>query len=241
MNIVIPMAGLGMRFPLNIYKVPKPLILIQDIPMIAHVLRSLNVSGKYYFIVKQDDFTNQLETLLYSIMPDCTILKVTELTRGPAETCLTAREFIDNDDELLIANSDQILWWDSELFLRCARTEKLQGLILTYNSRSSNNSYALISKEGFVQEVREKEVISDIALAGVHYWRKGRYFVESTDRMIIENNKSHDEFYVGPTYNYLIEDFRKIGVYNLSSFQHNPVGTPEDLREFEEKLWINTK
>ena len=235
------MAGLGKRFPVNIYKVPKPLILIQDIPMIARVLKSLNIPGKYYFILKQDDFTSQLEDLLYSVMPECIVIKVPELTRGPAETCLTVRKFIDNDQELLIANSDQILWWDSELFLRCARTEKLDGLILTFSSRSYNNSYALISKEGFVQEIREKEIISDIALAGVHYWRKGSYFVESADRMINENNKSHDEFYVGPTYNYLIKSFRKIGVYNLSSFQHNPVGTPEDLREFEEKLWIYTR
>jgi dTDP-glucose pyrophosphorylase len=236
MNIVIPMAGLGSRLPPSTYGTIKPLIPINGTPMINLVVDSLALKGHHIFIYREDEYSAELKKTLHQINGQFTIISLEELTRGPAETCLAAQNLIDNDEELVIANADQIMWWKSEPFLNAAQTSYLDGVVVTYTSTAERNSYARLDREGFVSEIREKRVISSIALSGIHYWRRGKDFVSSAKKMIDEGNQEHGEFYVGPTYNYLIERGCKIGTYHIPEYQHNPVGVPEDLDRYKEKL-----
>jgi len=76
-------------------------------------------------------------------------------------------------------------------------------------------------------------VISTISLNGIHYWKHGRDFVSSYDKMVENNDRaSNGEFYVGPSYNYMIKEGKNIGIYHLPKIQHHAVGTPDDLREY---------
>lgn len=240
MNIIIPMAGLGSRFPESVYQTCKPLIPINGIPMIAHTISSLNLSGNYIFILKQDKYTDELISVLKNIRVESKIIVLEESTSGPAETCLAARQYLLDQEELMIANSDQIMWWNSELFVNCTKVNSIDGLIVTFNSKSPANSYAKINKDGNVIEVKEKEVISDLALSGVHYWKKAQDFFWSAETMIQASNKSMGEYYIGPTFNYLIAKGFRLGIHHLPGFQHNPVGVPEDLQTYKEKLWKDT-
>lgn len=236
MNILIPMAGEGTRFPRDTYKIPKPLIEIDGIPMIQRAVNSLGLTGTYHFIIRKDSYYDQVCTLLHGILPSSKIISVEETTRGPASSCLLFKDFINNEDELVIANCDQIMWWDPNLFLTSARYYKYDGLVVTYTTNTPKNSYAKIDKQGFVQQIKEKEVISDVSLNGIHYWRKGRYFVQSAEIMIeCKDTAPNGEYYVGPSYNYMINQGLKVGIHHIPNFQHNPVGVPEDLNSFLNK------
>ena len=239
-NIVVPMAGLGSRLPISVYRTIKPLIPINGTAMIRLVVDSLNLNGKYIFIYRRGEYSTELEKVLSKMEIPAEFVVIEELTKGPAETCLAARELINNDSELVIANADQIMWWNSNQFLSSARSEGLDGVIVTYSSTSERNSFARLSRNGLVTEVREKEVISEIALAGIHYWRKGKDFIKSTEKMISEGRCALGEFYVGPTYNLMIESGAKIGIYHIPGYQHNPVGVPEDLEKYKEKICKNS-
>lgn len=237
MNILIPMAGEGTRFPRDTYKIPKPLIEIDGIPMIQRAIESLGLTGTYHFVVRKDSYYDQVCTILHSIFNSPKIISVDETTEGPASSCLLFKDYIDNEDELVIANCDQIMWWDSDLFLTTARYYKYDGIVVTYSTDTPKNSYAKIDKNGFVKEIREKEVISDISLNGIHYWRKGKYFVNSANEMIDANDRApNGEFYVGPTYNYMVKNGLKVGIHHIPGWQHNSVGVPEDLEKFKIKL-----
>jgi dTDP-glucose pyrophosphorylase len=240
MNIVIPMAGEGTRFPKDAYKVPKPLIDINGVPMIQRAIESLGLIGTYHFVIRKDSYYDQICTLLHSIFSSVKIISIDQTTEGPASSCLLFKDFINNEEELVIANCDQIMWWDPNLFFNTARYYKYDGLVVTYTTKTPKNSYARVDKMGFVQEIKEKEVISDISLNGIHYWRKGKYFVQSAESMIEYNDTApNGEFYVGPTYNYMIKDGLKVGIHHIPNYQHNPVGVPEDLNSFLEKYEHN--
>lgn len=227
------MAGEGTRFPRDTYKIPKPLIEIDGVPMIQRAINSLGLIGTYHFIIRKDSYYDQVCTLLHSIFPNSKIISVEETTEGPASSCLLFKDFINTEEELVIANCDQIMWWDANLFLTTARYYRYDGVVVTYTTTTPKNSYARINKQGLVQEIREKEVISDISLNGIHYWRKGKYFVESSEDMIKYNDRSpNGEFYVGPSYNYMIKKGLKVGIHHIPNYQHNPVGVPEDLEKF---------
>lgn len=231
------MAGEGTRFPRDTYKIPKPLININGIPMIQKAIDSLDLPGTYHFVVRKDSYYDQVCSLLHKICLDPKIISVDETTEGPASSCLLFKNYINNEEELVIVNCDQIMWWDSDLFLTCARYYKYDGLIVTYSTTTPKNSYAKIDKQGFVLEIKEKEVISDISLNGIHYWRKGRYFVESSENMIQCNDRApNGEFYVGPSYNHMIKMGLKVGIHHIPNWQHNPVGVPEDLETYLNKI-----
>ena len=237
MNIVIPMAGEGTRFPKTKYKKSKPLINILGKPMIQAAIESLNLDGQYNYIIRKEH-KDEIWDVLNTITPGCNIITVENTTGGPADSALLFDNIINNNKELVIANCDQIMWWDSEMFLVNARHPKYDGMIVTYYSDTPKNSYARINTRGFVVEVKEKEVISHTSLNGIHYWKNGSYFVDSAKRMKECNDTApNGEYYVGPTYNYMINDLKKkVGVYHIPNFQHNPVGIPEDLERYISKV-----
>jgi len=233
MNIVIPMAGLGTRFSNVGYKEPKPLIDIEGKPMIQQAVETLGFKGNYIFIIKKDHFIkNKIENLV----KNSTVIEIDYTTEGPASSALLAKDYINNDDELIIANCDQIMWWDPDVVLEQIRTTNYDGVVVTYHETTPKNSYVKINRKGQVTKVAEKQVISNISLNGIHYWKKGSLFVSSAEEMISKNIRYNNEFYVAPTYNQLIDKGYTIGIHHIPNEVHNAIGTPEDLNLYYNKI-----
>lgn len=231
MNILIPMAGLGSRFPSDKFPLPKPLIRINHIPMIVKAVNSLGIQGQFLYVISKNRFTEELREWLLRYTPDCKIIEIDYLTEGPACSALLFENEIDNDDELIIANCDQIMTWNSEQFL--ANVRMFDGAVVTYYHNHERNSYAKVNRHGLVTQIKEKQVISNIALNGIHYWKQGSMFVNSAKQMIKnEDRADNGEFYVGPTYNYLISKGKRVGIHHIPNEQHHAVGIPEDLEAY---------
>ena len=54
-------------------------------------------------------------------------------------------------------------------------------------------------------ETAEKKVISNLSSVGLYYFTKGTDFVKYSTKMIEENIRTNNEFYVCPLYNLLIK------------------------------------
>ena len=133
MNIVVPMAGAGSRFEKAGYTFPKPLIEVKGQPMIAKVVENLNLQGRYIFLVQKAHFEKyDLKNLLNLIAPGCEIVQIEGLTEGAACTVLKAKELIDNEQPLIISNSDQFIKWNS--FETVSSFNDADGGILTFKS-----------------------------------------------------------------------------------------------------------
>ena len=89
-----------------------------------------------------------------------------------------------------------------------------------------------LDPNGEVIDVKEKIVISNVATNGLHFWSNGINFIENAYEMINNSEKYNGEYYIAPTYNYLIKNGGKVlpYFYNL----HFPIGTPEDLEKYKE-------
>ena len=232
-NILIPMAGLGSRFARLGYDMPKPLIDIVGKPMIQRVVESLKIDGKYIFVVqKMHEDVYGISKTLREIVPDCEIVYLDQHTQGAASTTLLAKEYIDNDKPLIIANSDQIVDWNSEEFLSLLNSEGVDGVISTFESDEDKWSYVKV-RSGRVVAVAEKLVISNEASVGIYGWKHGKDYVEFAERMISQGIKTNGEFYICPVYNQAIFNGRNIK--SLAVSKMNGVGTPEDLRQYIEE------
>ena len=199
------MAGAGSRFEKAGYTFPKPLIPIKnnnDSPMIKTVVDNLNIDAQHIFIVRKDHYERyNLSSLLNIVSPGCEIVIVDKITEGATCTALLAKQFINNSEPLLIANSDQFIVWDSNEFMYSMIGDQIDGGILTFPNSHPKWSYVRLDGNGFIKEVKEKEVISNMATVGVYYWKCGSDFVRSAETMISKNIRVNGEFYIAPSYN----------------------------------------
>lgn len=235
-NILIPMAGLGSRFAKAGYKKPKPFIDVSGKPMIVRVLENLKYPDAKYILVAQWEHLQREKELVEKIEHEfnAVFVPIEKLSEGTACTVLYARKFINNSTPLLIANSDQIVDIDIATFIDDCKNRELDGSILTFvdEHKDPKWSFAKIDKDGLVEEVKEKEVISPYATVGIYLYSRGSDFVNSAVDMIARNDRVNNEFYTCPTYNYAIKDGLKIGIYNIRFNQMHGIGTPEDLNSY---------
>ena len=225
------MAGAGSRFEKAGYTFPKPLIEVEGKPMIQLVTENLNLDSKYTYIVQASHNEKyNLKSMLSLISPNCNVVNIDGITEGAACTTLLAKEHINNDNPLIIANSDQYVEWDVNDFMYKMQEQDVDAGILCFNSTHPKWSYAKVDEYGYVTEVAEKNPISNIATVGVYYWRKGSDYVKYAEKMIEKNIRHNNEFYVAPVFNQAIKDCKKIKTHMVERMWG--IGTPEDLDIF---------
>lgn len=229
-TIVIPMAGNGSRFTKAGYADPKPLIPVHGKPMISWVVDNLKVPGARFVFIIRADYPASCKEYLRSIAPECSIIVVHKVTEGAACTVLLAKNQINNDRPLLIANSDQFIEFDVGDFVNSFLSSDADGKISTFDGqRDPKWSYAAL-KDGYVTEVREKDPFSDHATTGVYMWKRGSDFVKFAEQMISKNIRVNNEFYTVPVYNEAIADGLKITIEGCKRMWG--LGVPEDLEYF---------
>jgi beta-phosphoglucomutase-like phosphatase (HAD superfamily)/dTDP-glucose pyrophosphorylase len=230
-NVLIPMAGEGSRFSQAGYKDPKPMIDVNGKSMINLVHDNIGIDAHYIFIAKAEHIEKySLENHIKTFCKDFTIISQDGRLDGAAKTALLAKDLIDNDSHLLIANSDQEIDWQGKRSIDEITRSGIDGALLTFKSNQEKWSYAKIDENNLVKHVAEKIVISDDATCGVYYWNKGSDFVKYAEQMIDKNIKTNNEFYICPIYNEAILDQKLISSIKVNAM--HGLGTPEDLKEY---------
>jgi HAD superfamily hydrolase (TIGR01509 family) len=233
LNLVIPMAGKGSRFINAGYENPKPLININNVPMISEVYNSLNLNSKCTFIVQKEHVeTHNIDKILRDLQPGCNIVEVEGITEGAVCTILLSQHIIDNDKPLIISNCDNIVKWDPVDFMYKMDKLNADGGIVCFQDKSRDSKWSYVdidSRYGNITKVVEKQAISEYATSGIYYWKKGSDFVEYAKKMINCNFRVNGEFYTAPVYDFAIKDSKKIYPYFISIEDMWGVGTPEDL------------
>ena len=236
-QVVIPMAGLGSRFVQEGYAIPKPILPIGNLRMIEVVLQNLTSRHveKVVIVTKTEiSAASSLPHLVSQYPFEVKIILIEETTEGPATTCVLAKNFLNMNNPLVIANSDQFLDIDMEFEYDRWNSSTTDGIIWAMEDDSPKWSYVRTDAEGYAQEVREKMVISNLATCGVYAYSTAQDFFTAYDKMVAAQDRTNDEFYVAPTYNYLIADGKRILVRDLGkagSVMHG-LGVPEDYEAF---------
>ena len=245
LTIVVPLAGKGNSFIKSGYSFPKPLIDVGGRPMIEAVLRNLKTTHKhkFIFICLKEQFKKYsfFEIFSQTVGNNFDVIQLTSSPEGAACSVLTAIDHIDNENELIIANSDQIIDVPLDDFVISARDTHADGVIMTFESIHPRWSYVRINKAGDVIETAEKKVISNNATTGIYYFKKGRSFVKASFKMIEKDIRTNNEFYVCPVYNELILSGNKIKNWHIQTSLMHGLGTPEELNQYLLSLEQNKK
>jgi NDP-sugar pyrophosphorylase family protein len=165
------------------------------------------------------------------------IVEVDELTEGPASTVWLTKPYLNPDLPVVVANSDQYIDADLSGFYDRVSDPGYANVILCMEDSDQKWSYVRQSSEGLVEEVREKEVISNLATVGIYGFGSATVMLEAFQEMFSAKDSTLGEYYVAPSYNYIIKRGHPVSVVNLG-----PVGTvmhglgiPVDFESFLEK------
>ena len=237
---IIPMAGEGIRFVNQGYRLPKPLIPIKGIPMVVRAAKCLPDADIWIFICKKDHVLNsKIKDILNQYFPSPKIISVDFLTEGQASTCLLAKKYLRPNDILTIGSCDCRMYYDKTCFNNKLVTS--DALVWTFRNNKSvvknpeMYGWTILDKVGQVSRVSCKVPISntpmkDHAITGSFSFKKAEYFLEYCDRTISKNRRINNEFYLD-----IVLDECAIGGLNVQPFEvdeYNSWGTPIDLKNY---------
>ena len=235
-NVVIPMVGEGSRFARAGYSKPKPFIDVAGRTMIETVMANLALEdARYILLARKEHIAAEPATVRQlRALGNVEILAVDGLTEGTACTVLQARELINDEAPLLIANCDQVVDFSCTEFVADCWARGLDGSILCFEdlARDPKWSFAKTDKEGLVVEVAEKRAISDMATVGLYLFRCGSDFVSGAVDMIARNERVNNEFYTCPVYNHINRRGGRIGIHKVQAEAMHGLGVPDDLVKY---------
>ena len=228
-NIVIPMAGRGKRFLDSGYTTPKPLLEINGRTMIEYVIDCMRFPNAHFiFIIREDHIRDyKIDQLLKKIEPNASIVVIDRITEGAICTVLLAKHLFDNDEEVIIKDSDQVLNWIPEHFLDFMRRNNAYGGVQTVHTDNPGYSFVKVKEHPRVVQTAVKVMISDYVATGCYYFRSGRDLIKYANQMINKNIRTNNEFYVCPIYNQYIEDGKIILHYPITEMYG--LNTPEEF------------
>jgi NDP-sugar pyrophosphorylase family protein len=237
LNLILPAAGLGSRFR-DVGEIrPKPLIPVFGIPMIMWVLFNfeLNKNDKVWIISQRaHELPEQLREHVHSLGVEIEFIEINGLTEGPASTVSLALTQIPDNESVVVANTDQYVFTDTSSFLQKVRSGESCGQILTMTASSNAWSYVGRDSKGVITEVIEKVEISNEATVGVYGWHKAEDAKTSFQDTFDRNVRTNNEFYVAPTYNFLISQGKLIetDLVGDHGVDVHGLGVPKDLDAF---------
>lgn len=243
LTVLIPMAGEGKRFQDEGYTCPKPFIEVSGKPMVIQAVNALPKGNRYVFVCRTEHVREYgLDVLLKSTFPDVQIISINYLTEGQASSCLLAEGDVDSKSQLLIGPCDNCMTWDIDKFHSMTNNHKIDALIWTFRNNVTVKrnpqmyGWVAVDEKEKAKKVSCKIPISDDpvhdhAIVGTFWFRKASYFFDYTKKMIAQNRRINNEFYVDELMNELIEDGLSVKVFEVDKYIC--WGTPNDLRVYE--------
>lgn len=216
---------------------PKPLIEIDGIPMLLWVIANfeLGPSDRVIIICQRIDALKfQLSGLLERVNFSVDFLEIDGITGGPASTVKKALNILDPQVPIIVANSDQYISGKIEAFIKLVRNTKQGGLILTMAASGNKWSYVGRDFKGKITRVVEKQEVSSEATVGVYAWANLQILKNCLDYLFEYGEKVNNEYYVAPSYEYLIVNSMELQTFLIGAHGESVhgLGTPEDLAEF---------
>lgn len=250
-QLIIPMSGIGKRFIDCGYDVPKPMIDVDGIPMIHHVINLFPGIDDISFICNENHLKEtKLRSVLKSICPNCKIFSIPK-GKGPVDAVSKIFNIIDDEKEVIISYCDYGTKWDFNKFIEDVRNKNADGSIACYRGFHPhmliNNSYAFcLEKKMNLIEIKEKESFTNNKMGewasnGTYYFKSGRIVKKYFTMLMDMEMEVNGEYYVSLVYNLLVKDGLSVRIFEIENMLQ--WGTPYDLEVYKgwSKYFSNIK
>lgn len=193
MKAIIPVAGIGSRLRPHTHTQPKALVPVAGKPILGHIIDSITDVGIHEFIFVIGYLGDKIQTYVSETYPDLSKQFVVQAQKeGIGHAIWTAKDFISDDDEILIVLGDTIFDVNLQEFINLPNSAV--GIKKVEDPR--NFGVVEIGEDGNIARLVEKPVIpkSNMAMVGIYKIKEAKSLMNALDHLIITDSRTHNEF-----------------------------------------------
>ena len=235
-NVLLPAMGTSSFFKDSYF--PKPLYEINGKTMLELVIENYKeVEPKNYIWVFNDEdcMKFHLDDSVKILAEASKVIRLRNQTAGALCTCLMAVEYINENNPLIIANSDQIINVNYREVVNHFKEMDADAGVITFPDIHPRWSYAKKNGNEIV-EVAEKRPFSRNAIAGFYFFMDGRDFVNAAKRALLKKSNLDGRYYISASINELILMGKKVGFFDIEKNQYKSFYSPAKIKEYEESV-----
>jgi NDP-sugar pyrophosphorylase family protein len=242
-TLILPMAGAGSRFSKEGYEIPKPLLDIEELPMIIQAVECLPKTSKKIFICQNEHLEKyKIGNVIKEYYDNTEIIGIDYITEGQACTCdLAFQQFdIDLEKPVFISACDNGVYYDMKKYEELLEDPEVDIIIWSFSNNPTSklfpHMYAWldVDENNYIKRVSIKKAFTDIenkyAIIGSMTFKKGKYFKEGLDKIYEINYRTNGEFYVDNMIEPLVNMGYKIKIFDVENYLC--WGTPNDYKTY---------
>jgi|GEM_PF-6144670 len=167
-------------------------------------------------------------------------LEINNPTKGALLSLSFALDLIPDDiPVLVIPNNSYVDFSIIDFVKQMNDGDNALGLV-AFKSKDSKYSYLRFKNKNVI-EFREKELVGDLATAGIFYFKNRREIANCTEWCLLNNIQKNGNFYLAPSLNYFICNNSNIGIFEIQPANYYRIENVNDLklinvRSFDEKV-----
>ena len=242
-NLLALAAGQGTRFSSDSrYEgIHKTMVPVFDAPMSIFSLKNTvelmgELDFKATFLISDSVGLNleEVDALIYAHIKDLRSIKPeiqVGYVNGPGESSAVVKDLMGTENPILLVNTDQYIVGGFEDGIRDALAdETVDGVIFCFESSEPRYSYVEVDENMIATYMVEKQVVGNIASAGICFWKNSGMYYQYLD---VARELEPGEVYISSVHSAAIKNGRKFRVVMLDTFID--LGTPADLEVLEDK------
>ncbi len=217
MKVIIPVAGAGTRLRPHTYTQPKPLMPVAGKPIICFIVDKLAEAGLTDFVFVIGYLGEKIRDFIEERYPDLhTEFVYQEHREGSGHAVWTARETIEDEDEIFIAFGDTIF----DVDLRQMLDSPYSCIGVKQVSDPREFGVAEFGEDGFVTRLVEKPRIpkSNMAIVGLYKVREVAQLIQSVEFLMQNEARTVGEYQLTDALQRMVEQGTKFQTVMVSNW-----------------------
>jgi dTDP-glucose pyrophosphorylase len=231
--LVMPMAGRGTRFHQAGIAVPKPLVELWGRPLFwwatESVLRSVDVRETVFVVLAEHVERYGIAAAIGDVYPAARIVSLPDVTAGAAETAAMGVAALETKGPFALNDCDHAFRAEGMRSIVEQLQGRVEGALLGFRANTPAYSYVRFGDEGRVAGTVEKEVVSELAIAGCYLFADPQVYLERFAEY--RRDCPYDELFVSGVFNTILRAGGEVVFHELSA--HVSFGTPEEHQRVE--------
>ena len=238
---IMPMAGLGKRFLNSDFKLPKPLIKINNKPMFIQSAKSMPKSDLNIFICNRNLISNYKiqKIITKEYKKKFKIISVKRTTKGQANTCLLAEKYLKKNDKIFIHSCDSLIKYNSKDLSK--KIHSSDAIILT--TKPNKIHLKNIKSYGWVKCINNKiskitcktkaslNPKKDFVIVGSFAFKNKNIFSKTIKSLFKSKKKINNEYYMDMVFSNALN--KNYHLSNLIVKSYISWGTPQELLKWK--------
>jgi len=172
---------------------------------------------------------NKTENLNVKAQKPLEFIELIKPTKGALISLSFALDKIPDNTPILVIPTNSWVNFNSQKFVNEMSNSGNEVGIVCF--KSNNPKFSFLRKKGEqVLEFKEKEIISDLATAGVFYFANKMAISNCIEWCLLNNINKNGIYYLAPSLNYFVCQDAKIGISEIESSKYHRIESESDIQ-----------